>query len=189
MPATSLPYGFKPVRSLGSRPFTGQGEKLYRITSGYATNLFYGQPVALSSGKLIPAVAGFAACCGVFMGVEYVDPNYGLTHRQYWAASTATQDAADAVAYVATDPDIIYQAQSTAASLDALANIGKRYDATLPTGGSAGTTATGKSLAGVGAQNNSGELLLIDIADTPGNTNASGYVDVLVTFRLNMYRG
>lgn len=43
---------------------------------------------------------------GIFMGVKYTDPTTGqLTFNQYYPASTAADDI---MAYVLTDPDVVF---------------------------------------------------------------------------------
>lgn len=179
MPAASTPYGFRPIRSLGGRPYaTGDGAS-FRIPSGYGSNLFYGMPVALSGGNIVPATAGLANYLGIFVGVEYEDPTFGTIQRNYWPASTPVKDSKAAIAYVCTDPDAILQAQCSVAAYDALADVGLRIDMNLPSAPNNGSTATGLSKAGITATDAvDGEFLLLGIINAPDNINASGFVDV-----------
>jgi hypothetical protein len=178
MPAISAPYGFRPVRTLGNRPYNGS-TNMYRIQSGTAANLFYGDPLALSGGFVVKATTGFANYIGVFQGCQYTDPTMGLLNRQYWPSGTV---ASDAIAYVADDPDLIFQVQCVNASYNALADVGLRIDVSLPASPNDGNTATGLSKVGItNADAVDGEVVLLGIVNEPNNINGSGYVDCLVT--------
>jgi hypothetical protein len=184
MPLIQSPFGFRPVKSLGNRPFAVPND-MYRIASGQATNLFFGQPVALSSGNIVPATAGFAGYIGIFMGCQYTDPTFGFIQRQYWPSGTI---AADAKAFVADDPDMIFRTQLSVASFNADNGVGLRYTANLPAAPNDGRVSTGNSLAGMtGTAAGSGEWLLLGRVDEPDNANAVGYVDVLVVAAQGMH--
>ena len=113
MPAYTAPNGFEPVSRRDGLPYAGATRE-YPIASGYATALRRGDLVRLNnSGALVKAAdttaltANVGGFVGIFMGCSYTDPVLGKTFRTYWTASTV---AADAVAMVCDDPDIIFRA-------------------------------------------------------------------------------
>jgi hypothetical protein len=113
MSDTAAPFGLRPVKLLGDRPFT-HGFRQIKIASGYTTSLYKGDVVKLVAGGTIEKDTGTdtATPVGVFMGCEYTDPNLGyLLHNNQWPASTV---ASDAYAYVADDPDALFLIQADA---------------------------------------------------------------------------
>jgi hypothetical protein len=188
MPAVSAPYGFRPIRSLGSRPFSS-GSDSYRIVSGYATSLYVGTPVILgSTGKIEIGAANLAGYIGIFMGCYYEDTTFGMTFRQAWTGGTVPKDAANAVALIQDDPDLILQAQCSVVDFDAAAVVGKRLTINLPASPNHGNVATGNSKAGVTATvAAAGEFVLLGVVPSPDNINASGYVDVYGTIAAGLH--
>lgn len=185
MAATSAPYGLRPVRRLDGQPFAGQ-TNMYPIASGNADTFFYGQPVQFVSGALDETTAGDLGTTstpdeyvGVFLGCSYTDPN---TKQKVWKQNyPGSVTASDIVAYIADDPFLVFQVQAEDASFDAIAAIGTCFSLNET---DSGNTLTGNSnialdtSAGAGATK---PFKVVGLAGTPDNTNASGYVDVLVT--------
>jgi len=111
----NAPSGLKPIRHL-----TGGTIRLneYSIASGYATDIFQGDPVEMTgTGKNVQlAAAGNADNIGVFWGCRYVNAQGEQKFSRYWPASTA---ATAIKAMVYDDPDLIFEAQAdTAAEAD-----------------------------------------------------------------------
>jgi len=116
-PTVSAPYGLKPVNLIGGQVFAGSTREI-AIQYGYATNIFYGDFVAITRGfatRMAITDGGTAATgapgygqVGIFLGCSYTNP---LTKQkqfsQYWPASTL---AGDAVAIVTDDPDTVFKA-------------------------------------------------------------------------------
>jgi hypothetical protein len=121
MSATAAPFGLKPSYHPSGfiRPDKGT------IVSAYASNIYNGSPVAyVATGGIELAAAG-AKAAGVFQGVEYNTPAAGGRRvvSNYWpAGNVGTQ----IVAYLTTDPDIVYEVQSNATL--AITAIGRTYD-------------------------------------------------------------
>jgi hypothetical protein len=109
------------------------------IASAYATNLFQGDAVRSSgtADNIIVATAS-ADIVGVFAGCQYVAANGDVVFSNKWVASTATLGSADAVAWVYSDPYLVFRAQITTV---AAADIGTFADLVL----GAGNAATGIS--------------------------------------------
>jgi len=107
-PIVSAPYGLKPVNLIGGQVFSGSTRTL-DIQYGYATNIFYGDVVALARGSVVRAtISTTGAGVGVFLGCSFTDPvTKQKRFSQYWPASTL---AGDAVAVVTDDPDTVFKA-------------------------------------------------------------------------------
>lgn len=117
MSATAAPYGLRPVNLIGGQPYAGSTRSI-KIASGYAANIFYGDPVYIhSDGTLRKAVVttsvttpATSGVVGVFVGCAYTDPNLKIpVYKQYWPTGTV---ASDAYAYVVDDPDVVFQVQA-----------------------------------------------------------------------------
>ena len=138
MAATATPYGFKPVKSLDQRPYTG-ATRQFKIASGYATNIFNGDVVKCVNDGTIAKDTGTTTLTpiGVFLGVSATSGVLGYyTQSQYWAASTV---ASNAFAYVVDDPFAVFQIQAdgSVAQTSLFLNAGVTQ--------TAGSTATGDS--------------------------------------------
>jgi hypothetical protein len=116
-PTVSAPYGLKPVNLIGGQVFAGSTRNV-QIQYGYATNIFYGDFVAITRGfatRLAVTDGGSASTgapgygqVGIFLGCSYTDPaTKQKRFSQYWPASTL---AGDAYAIVTDDPDTIFKA-------------------------------------------------------------------------------
>ena len=107
-PTVSAPYGLKPVNLIGGQVNAGSTRQI-PIASGYATSIFNGDVVKLSSDGVLVKETGTttATPVGIFMGVSYTDPvlKYKI-FSQYYPADTV---ASDIVAYVVDDPDALFK--------------------------------------------------------------------------------
>lgn len=190
MSATAAPYGLRPVNLIGGQPYAGS-TRLIKIASGYAANLFFGQPVRIGGdGTLIAATVTSTApdtgIVGVFVGCTYTDPNLKFkVFKQYWPTGTS---ASDAFAYVVDDPDVVFQVQADGAvSQSALGeNIGLKTAAgDVATGNS--TTAADAGAATVlspftGTATASLPLRVVGFVDSTTSTVGDAYTDLLVKF-------
>lgn len=162
-PTVNGPYGLIPVNLIGGQVFAGS-TRMIPIASGYAASLYMGDPVKFTSdGTLITsglaynsAAAETGGTLGIFLGCEYTPaggPLYGKLRAQKWTGGTV---AADAVAYVCDDYDVIMKAAIIA------------YNAsTGPVMGCVASVALGTNLTSMAtATANDGTL-----ANTVGNSN------------------
>jgi len=176
MPSTSAPFGLRPIFSpMGIvRPVNAQ------IKSGYGTDIFQYQPCRYGlsgdsgsvEGYIVPAAAG-DRLIGTFMGVEWTDTTGRRRVNNYWPASTA---GTDIVAYVTTDPTIVYEIQATAAlSID---KSGQQYDINSGTG----NTSTGLSNVqlNVASSANNAQLRVINLSNYIDNAWSDAYPIVQV---------
>ena len=99
----------------------------YSIASGYSGAIGKGDPVELTGTgtNIQKAAAENVDNIGVFAGVRYTDTNGNPVFTEYWAASEATEGAADAVALVWDDPQIVFRIQTDTL---ALADVGALAD-------------------------------------------------------------
>jgi len=110
-PSISGPYGFKPVNLIGGQVYAGSTRE-YAIQYNYATSIFYGDFVTVSSGLVtrasITSSTSGKQTIGVFLGCSYTNPTTKQRlFSQYYPANTA---AGDIKAIVADDPDIVIKA-------------------------------------------------------------------------------
>ena len=151
-PTVSAPYGLKPINLIGGQVFSGSTRNL-PIQYGYATNIYYGDFVVLSSGFATRAAVstgtGVNQVTGIFLGCSYTNPlTKQKTFSQYWPASTL---AGDAQAIVCDDPDTVFQAAivtangGTTIGSAGLALVGQN----LQGSDKAGSTNTGDSSNGL----------------------------------------
>ena len=106
-PTVSGPYGLIPINLIGGQVFAGATRQI-PIASAYATGIFFGDVVKLSSDGVLVKDTGTSTATpvGVFLGCSYTDPTFGKVFRQYYPASTT---ASDIMAYVADDPDQLFK--------------------------------------------------------------------------------
>jgi len=158
-------FGFRPTRSLvGGQIRTEE----YKIANNYDTAVYTGQVVeAQAAGGIEAAAAGDTLVLGVFGGVFYTDPTTSKpTWKAYYPASTA---AADIVASVYVDPEIVYEAQHSGTGTAAMNNSGMDF------AGVAGSTVTGQSTSELDTSNSGtgGNFKQIGISKDPDNSDTS----------------
>ena len=176
MSSTSQPFGLRPAYSPSGivRPTA------MTIASAYASNILQNQPVKIAADGTIAAAAIGDRFVGVFQGVEFTDTDGRRRVSNKWTASTT---ATDIVAYVTTDPTLVYEIQTNAAV--AVATIGLQYDFTAI---SAGSTTTGLSamMLDVASSAANASLQLLNIA--PYQDNAWGDTYVIVQVRISEHQ-
>ena len=177
MATTATPYGARPVGTLSaSGSFTGKTMQI-KIASAYGTAIFHGDFVKLVTEGTVELDTGTTAITtvGIFLGCKYTDPNTNqMTFNQYWPASTA---ASDAVAYVLTDPQALFQMQGDGTL--AQTALGANF-ALIQT---AGSTSIGKSknAADVStvATTNTLPLKLVEFVDSTTSAVGDTYTDAV----------
>jgi hypothetical protein len=179
-------FGMKPVRMIGGAPYTG-GQSRYRIAANYGTSIFQGDMVAQVTGGTVEVHAdgGTVPVVGVFNGCQYTDPTSGeQVYSNYYPAST---NAADIIAFIIDDPDVVYevQADDTFPVTDLFGNFDIVYT-------SAGSTMTGISGAELdvttGATNTNLPIKAIDISEDPNNSDTgAANTNVLVVIQNSIF--
>jgi hypothetical protein len=130
-PTVDKPYGLKPVNLIGGQVFAG-ATRLRRIASG-AGSIGYGDPVKFASDGTVVVTTETTAApatgfAGVFLGCNYVSSVTGQpTYSQAWISGTAVKSGTYITAYVADDPDTLFQAVGVTASLVVSTSTGFTY--------------------------------------------------------------
>ena len=151
----------------------------FAIASATNASIFSGDVVNLSSGLVIQGTAT-GASLGVFAGVEYQATDGSVVFSKVWTADTVTLGSANAKAYVYSDPDIVYEAQSTGTPTQA--SIGTTN--TIST--TAGDSNTGRSKEGVTTTTSSGIATIVGFVDRPDNSIGQ-YARVYVIFPASVF--
>lgn len=110
-PVIDAPYGLKPLNLIGGQVFAGS-TRMYPIIYGFATDIFYGDFVVLSRGRLqratVASGTGLNQIVGVFLGCTFTNPTTKQKQfSQFWPANTT---AGDCEAYISDDPDAVFKA-------------------------------------------------------------------------------
>ena len=115
MSSTSAPFGFRPSYHNSGRITA----KAYVIATGYAQNVFQGDPVKLTDAGVIQLATSDGtrsgttdgiSMLGIFAGVQYNDSTGRPSLSPFWPASTA---GTDIIAWVYDDPETIFDVQYT----------------------------------------------------------------------------
>jgi len=178
-PTVNGPYGLLPANLIGGRVFAGS-TRMIPIASGYATSLYFGDPVKFTNdGTLITsglaynsAAAETGGTLGIFMGCEYSSsggPIYGKNRYQKWTGGTV---AADAVAYVCDDPQVIMKAAMIAYNASGTPVIGCAPAAALGTNLTPMATATANTGSGSNYSGDSNVGLMLASGNVRRTTTA-----------------
>lgn len=176
MANTNAPDGFTPAYSLYGGTINATRLEL---ESTYGTLICSGDLVKLNAGRVEQAGATDTPA-GVFYGVQYTATTGAAIWSNQWTASTATLGSANAIAYVYTDPAIVYEAQFT--GTPTIAAIGAKH--TLST--TAGSTLNGRSKEGVTTTTSSGIALCVGFVQDPSNSIGQ-YARAFFTFPTNVF--
>ena len=195
MASTASPYGFKAVNELGGLPYAGSTRNI-PISSGFATNIYYGSLVYVqSTGYLAIATStgadattnGFpigtanTGCVGVFVGCSFTSPvTKQKVFSQFWPTGTV---ATDAVGIVIDDDRTVFQVQS-AGSLT-VADLGANVFLNAVQSTSTGSTTSGNSNTAVTASpvTTTAAFRIIGFVDMQGFSQVGdAYTDILVKF-------
>lgn len=200
---SNQPWGLRAVKYLSGSPFTGNVDP-YPIQSGYANNIFLGDPVVLYQGYVVSwydtaVVANRLTCpfLGVFNGCSFqvsgaanVDP--ASPGEKYWPAGQVTVGAKPGIASIITDPNVVYNVQCntnvTQAQIGGTAALATTIAGAFPANIVNGNTNTGYSVAYLdgGTTANPGtataNLVIRGFVPVPGNTTGVTYnnLEVLI---------
>jgi hypothetical protein len=191
-PTVDKPYGLKPVNLIGGQVFAGATRQM-EIASGYATGIFYGDLVKRVTGGTIEKDTGTttATPCGVFLGCTFTNSSTGqVQFQQFYPASTSVAAGTKIFAYVADDPDTLFQVAvvsgTTVISGVGIAAIGS--NATLVQ--NAGSTTTGNSAVAILDTTATTITLPIRIIDVVRDTEttADNFPEVIVKINATMHQ-
>jgi|TARA_R110000744_G_scaffold237248_2_gene354685 hypothetical protein len=180
-------FGLRPVRKLSGDYYAG-GQNKFTIANNYGTAIYQGDIVsAVTAGNVERIAAGGSGyVLGVFNGCFYTDPS---TSKPTWSnkypASTA---AADVVAFVVTDPNIICEIQGDAAF--PRADLFGNFD--IVDSSPVGDTYSGRSHlelgVSTGATTATHPLKAIEISQDPENSDVgNSNTNVLVTINNSLF--
>jgi hypothetical protein len=156
----NAPWGFMPVRTKTDATWNGKLDGNYYIQSGYAQNIFTGDPIFVGTDGFVrnlydASANAFTAATifGIFAGCSYevptsvnpIDP--GSPGRPYWPANTATLGGVNAKAFIITDPSVVFNMQVTGNVGATQANVGGFANIAYTTSGGLvqGNSTTGQS--------------------------------------------
>jgi hypothetical protein len=174
-PTVDKPYGLQPINLIGGQVFAGSTRQL-KIASGYAANIFAGDVVKLVSTGVIEKDTGTttATPVGVFVGCQFTNPSTKqIQFQQYWPTGTV---AADAVAFVLDDPDVLFKVAAVSSGTT-IAFYGQTVIGTnVSLVQNAGSTTTGNSAVAIDGSSaaTTASLPIRIIAGVPDSANTSG---------------
>jgi hypothetical protein len=189
-PTVAGPYGFQPINLIGGQVFAGS-TRLFPITTGSTTAIFFGDVVRLNTGGTLSKVSTTATATdavGIFLGCQFTNPSTKqLLQQQFYPGSIT---ASDIQAFVLDDPDALFKVAVTAAGTSTISGVTQAAvglnTAIILT---AGSTTTGDSLASVSATTAGTSTLPFRIvAGIPETVNASGsFTEVIVKFNFGTH--
>lgn len=140
----------------------------YFIAYDYATALYRGDAVILSSGKVAKAADNSSTILGVLAGVEYRNDAGEVVFSKYWPGVALADSTAVVKAQVWVDPDILFEVQTDTgtAYVDAT-HVGASYDIELDHAGSAITGQSGMEID-LG-DTGTGQFTVYKLIDRPDN--------------------
>ena len=188
MSSTSAPFGFRPSyhNSGQMRP------KAYVLASGYAINVFSGDPVKLTSDGVVQlgtsdgtrsGTTDGITLLGIFAGCQYNDATGKPTISPFWPASTT---GTNITAWVYDDPETLYAVQyanpGTPGTDSVQTAVGAEADWRVASPG--GSTQTGLSNTWLTVlQATSGQFQITGFEGNINDSLTDAYV--VVTVRLN----
>ena len=192
MSSVSAPFGFR-----ASYHNSGQIiAKAYTLATGYAQNVFQGDPVKLvdsgvvqlgsSDGTRSGTTDGIKLLC-IFAGCQYIDALGVPTVSPYWPSGVA---ATEITAWVYDDPEILFAVQydNPSSGTTVQTAVGEQCDWTVASPG--GSTRTGLSNTKLSAiQATSGQFQITGFEGTTGGVDST-LTDafVVATVRINEHQ-
>lgn len=189
-PTLAGPYGLRPINLVGGQVYAGQTRQI-PISSGSATDIFYGDVVALNTAGTLEKVTTTDTASnvvGVFLGVTYVNPTTKQpTYAQFYDGPIT---GSTTFAYVQDDPDQLYQVAVCATGSTAISGLTRAavgQNAALVQ--NAGNTQNGDSRVAVLNSTGTATTLPVRVIDViPETTNTVGsYTEVVVKFNIGVH--
>lgn len=196
-PTIDKPYGLRPINLIGGQVFAGATRQMQIATTanvGYGTSIFYGDLVKRVSDGTIEKDVGTttATPCGVFLGCTFVNASTGqLQFQQYYQASQAVKAGTLIFAYVADDPDTLFQVASCSSGTTIAAMGISAIGNNIALIQNAGSTTTGNSAVAIdqGTQDTTSTLpiRIIDVVRETA-TGADAFVEFIVKININTHQ-
>jgi hypothetical protein len=192
-PTVDKPYGLKPINLIGGQVFAGATRQM-EIASGYATGIFYGDLVKRVTGGTIEKDVGTATAtpCGVFLGCTFTSSSTGqVQFQQFYPASQSIAAGTKIFAYVADDPDTLFQVVSCSGTTVVAAMGIAAIGANIALIQNAGSTTTGNSAVaideGTETTTNTLPIRIIDVVRETA-TGADAFVEFIVKINATMHQ-
>ena len=178
MSSTSAPFGLRPAYHPSGiiRPTA------MTIETGYNANIYQFQPVKLDADGFVEGAGDSDPIIGTFMGVEFTDTDGRRRVSNKWTAGTS---ATDIVAYVTTDPSIVYEIQADSSLV--VGDIGTQMDFDSVTAGST-TTGLSAAMLDVASKTTSGSALCRVVNLAPEINNAWGDAYTIVQVQISQHQ-
>jgi len=193
MSSTSAPFGFRPS-------FHNSGQmrpKDYVITSGYAQNVFSGDPVKLTSDGVVQlgtsdgtrsGTTDGITLLGIFAGCQYNDATGKPTISPFWPASTT---GTNIIAWVYDDMETLFDVQyanpGTPGTDSVQTAVGAQADWRVASPG--GSTQTGLSNTYLTVlQSTQGQFQITGFAGNINDSLTDAYVTVTVRINEAAYK-
>lgn len=199
MSNTQGPWGFAQVGTASGPPnFALNGNTPYRISSSYATALFFGDAVRMNVSGPTGYIEQWAngdggtatkILVGIFLGCKYYSTSQKkIIWNNYWPGSDATGDVE---AFVCDDPNSQWKVQAGIGSAITQASIGQTADIVSTPVGSTTTGISGMSLS-TPTTTVTLPFKVVNIVTTPPgapNTDVTAaYNTVIVAFNNQQYK-
>lgn len=191
MSSTSAPFGFR-------ASFHNSGQmrpKAYTIATGYAANIFSGDPVKLTDNGVVQlgssdgtrsGTTDGISLLGIFAGCQYLDANGKPTISPFWPSGTT---GTEIVAWVYDDPETLFDVQydNPSPGTTVQTAVGEECDWTVASPG--GSTQTGLSNTKLSAiQATSGQFQITGFAYDINDSITDAYVQVTVRINEHHYK-
>ena len=193
MSSTSAPFGFR-------ASFHNSGQmrpKAYTIATGYATNIFSGDPVKLTDNGVVQlgssdgtrsGTTDGISLLGIFAGCQYLDATGKPTISPFWPSGTT---GTEIVAWVYDDPETLFDVQynnpGTPGTDTVQTAVGEECDWVVASPG--GSTQTGLSNTRLGTiQATSGQFQITGFAYNINDSLTDAYVQVTVRINEHHYK-
>lgn len=176
MANTDSPRGFVPA---GHRNGGAVRSTAFNIAYNYATKIYTGDAVELSSGKVVVGTAASTTILGIFDGCRYKDDTGAIVFSKYWPGVALTDTAAVVECYIYTDKGILFEAQCDSAVpyVDAT-HRGTACDLIATTAGSTITGQSGQEITP--GTTGDAQFMIYQMVDRPDNA-AGANAKVLVS--------
>ncbi len=190
----NAPNGLVPANSMGAFSDSGKTNE-YPITATYASSMFTGDLVTLSTAGTVIRATATQSALGVFQGCKYIPSsnNNGTVAFAYWPGNPGVQTGTTPVAIVLDDPNAVFSIQetgstaSTAGTALTQAAVGNNANILY----TAGSTITGISAVSLDnsttATTLTQNLKIIGLDPTIGNA-VGNYANWLVQINNHIYK-
>lgn len=178
MSSTNAPFGLRTAYS----PSGTIREMAGTILSGYASDIFTGQPVKMGTNGTIEAAAAGDAFIGVFAGCQYLPTGAQRpVISPSWPANAA---GTDIIAYYTMDPYLVYEIQADGSITQA--EVGQQANFTNA-GSSNGLGYSTATIDAATASSGNYQLRIIGIANGIDNASGDAYTVVQVQIANHQY--